>query len=122
MMRPTEISCMLHDGAIVLHQAGSPCPLCLTIANYRRLAMRSAMHISKLTGFIRALESQEPTAQLIEAVKAMSPFTAQLSGGKGITALGHTVEDVVRLGAAQNALARWLNRPIEAVTQVTVTE
>lgn len=50
-----------------------------------------------------------PFAQVLEAIRAIEPITAQLKADKGITALGHTVDDVIRLGAAQAALDAWLN-------------
>lgn len=94
----SEVACLLHEKVTVLHLAADGCPLCRKpdpekiIEAVHRLATASA-----------------PMPQVLNAVRAMEPFTAQLRAGKGITAMGHTVDDVLQLGKAQQQLEAWLN-------------
>lgn len=102
-----EVACLLHAGVTVLHMTRDGCPLC------------RSLDPESLVKAIHAVSSApKPFAEVYEAIKAIEPFTAQL-GGRAITAYGHTVADVQRLGRAEAGLKSWLNgKPGDVVKAV----
>lgn len=111
-----EVACLSHRGVTVLHLVKDGCPLCNPKVDP--------------AGIVRALDklanAPAPILQVLETLKAIAPFTAQL-GGRAIMAYGYTIADVIRLGAAQKELEAWINQapPLPAAVEkafATLTE
>lgn len=94
-----EVACLLHPRVTIIHVATDGCPLC-----------RGPNPDSIVSALHTLATAPAPIAEILEALRCIAPFTAQLGGRSISAAFGQTVGNIIDLGRAEEALKRWLNQ------------